>query len=820
MAFAFPGADNPIGQKPGEVTNTPPTNTPKGTPKPMMANVSKNRPGRLLFDKLGETQFTSLKFSDARDGFKQQIADEPLIVKSLPEDPYADAGYIGVIPKEKDVALENQERITRFLKTPRGKDFINKQIGLQLSNTRLEGVQGLFNVGSLNINPDLIKTAIDVGSDILKNGLRTDTALTAISLVKRPATRNAISALQVYNPQNTLDQIGLDPYSGYNHYDRFGATNIMLDSDKYLNIVTQNNDGEGNRNRLVILNKSLATGLEIQKNTKRFAEKLTNGLRSLRTFTNKANTFFNQGLGIANSLGLTNSPRVVSAIDNITKGFNVANNQLAIIDRFAAPLTNNIIDQYEGGPGSLNGVGPTIIRRFDNTSGLLNQNKIKNAANSSLFKLRNLLEGEAPTTIPTQISKQYFEDTKTDLYEGYSGQPKQIDNKVYKHGNTPNYRTVLQTNRPKNRRFPAATVVDDNKITYNFTEEIVASVYATVDKQKKSTYKYFGKKGKFSTFNRTLDKFKKSNDQTSTNKDEIRAKNETVNNVVFTPIDPFTGKPFVLYDENTGNPIPDSEVILYFGSYISNFKDNYNSTWGDINYIGRSETFHTYSKFSREISFTLQIPCFNFKELRDRHQALSSLATITAGSYSRDGKNSSNTGSSKLGGVITYLKLGNYFSPKLFTSILGEPGIITNVSITIPNDSSWDIDEQLAHYLVADISFKPIHQNIPQWYPTGFLGGLGKSLNSYEEIDGEESYLQEMAALRSARGGYEAQLQAELRAAAIEAQNQALAAFNNQQEEYYKRADELNQPPARTEEIRYVNKDFEEFNGELVPVPR
>jgi hypothetical protein len=714
-------------------------NTPRNTLKPMVANMpsTKNKPSRLLFDKLGETQFTSLKFSDARDGFNRQIDDEPLIVKPLPVDPYSTAGYIGVSPKEKDAALENQERIKRFFSTPRGKSFIDKQIGLQLSNTRLESAQGLIGIGGLNINPELVRSAIDISADIIKSGLDETNFVGAVTLFKRPVTRTAISSLQIYNPQNTLDQIGSDPYSGWNHYDRFGSTNILLANDKYLNIVTQNNDTNQSRNnRLVGLNKSLGTGRESEKFFNKLAEKLTNGLKTLNRFTNKANSFFNQGLGIANALGYGNDPKVISTADKITNGFNVATNKLAIIDRALAPLANNIIDQYEGGPGSLNGIGPTIIRRYDNTSGLEKLPRIRAAAENALLRSRNLLVGEDNKTVIAKISNDYREATGDETFEGLNN-PTQISNKVYDHGYELNYRTVYATNLPKKRREVIEVKITDTEIseTINFIEPKPVNINKGT-----SDFNYFIK-GKFNDFNRKI----------PVTDEEKTTYNNSVNNVVFTPINPFSGTPFLVKGKD-GKPIEGSGR-LNFEAYISNFKDNYVPTWNDINYVGRAETFNVFTKFKRDIAFTLQIPCFNHIELREKHQTLSALASINAGFYSGFPSNAQtidtlgydpNSNDQKMGGVITYLKLGNYLSPNSARSIKGEPGIITNLTITIPNDASWDIDQQLAQYLTVDIGFKVIHNVLPEFSEVGFLGGIGSSLAKYTPIDIQAQQLIEL----------------------------------------------------------------------------
>jgi hypothetical protein len=804
MPYPLPGEPFPaIIPNPGDQTSStgnPNANNPSTTPK--------KTPGRLLFDKLGETQFTSLKFSDARDGFGRQIDDNPLIVKSLPVDPYSSAGYIGIAPNEKDAASENKERIKRFFETSRGKAFINKQIGLQLSNTRLESVQGLsFNIGQININPGLITDAINIGRDIINNGFNQNNTLSAASLIKRPVNRQTISPLQTYNPQNTLDQIGSDPNTGWNHYDRFGPNNILSDNDKYLNIVTQNNDTvESKNNRLVILNKSLGTGLESEKTLSKLANTLTKASNFVKKYTNKVNSYFNQGLGLANSLGLQNNKAFSNITGDISNGINLLNNNLAIADKFISPIINDVIDQYEGGPGSINGIGPTIIKRYDNTSGKLKLPTILDAASTSLNKMRNLLEGNdeiATNTSPTRITKQYGEDTGVDLLESVNDgvvalTKREISNKVYDHGSTPSYETIRQTNIPPMRKSVGTVDLEDNKYIYNTIKEKPEEI--KIEKSKKSRYKYFGRTGKFTNFDRFIPK----------TDEEKENYNESVNRVVFTPINPFTGNPFFAVNEK--NEAIDGSGRLYFDAYISNFKDNYSPTWNDINYIGRSETFHVFTKFVRDISFTLQIPCFDPTQLRDRHQALSSLASVNAGSYSSNAPLGS-TGNQKMGGVITYLRLGKYFGSSTLNQIPGEPGIITNFSITIPNDASWDIDQQLAHYLTVDVGFKVIHNALPQHSSKGFLSHLGDPLLSYEEIGIQE----QIEKTRSE----------ELSDAQFEVQKQALAAGKWEQSLLYANAENFTSENfgkgkkfTEKELLDTQGGRFEEFEGDLVPAEK
>jgi hypothetical protein len=157
--------------------------------------------------------------------------------------------------------------------------------------------------------------------------------------------------------------------------------------------------------------------------------------------------------------------------------------------------------------------------------------------------------------------------------------------------------------------------------------------------------------------------------------------------ILFQLIDPFTAK---------------NLHRIIFPAYINNFKVNSDATWNDVSYIGRSENLYVYTKFKRQVSFGFQIPCFNIVELRERHRALGALESSLAGKY--NDKN-------KLGGILTRLYFGNYFK--------GETGIINNISYDIPNESSWDIDEKLAHNINVSVNFTVIHNELPTYQREG-----------------------------------------------------------------------------------------------------
>jgi hypothetical protein len=153
------------------------------------------------------------------------------------------------------------------------------------------------------------------------------------------------------------------------------------------------------------------------------------------------------------------------------------------------------------------------------------------------------------------------------------------------------------------------------------------------------------------------------------------------------------------------DPFSLSPNQLIFSAYMKGFKDNFDASWNEYSYIGRAESFYTYGKYKRNVSFNLDIPCFKKADLIKNHTKLGQLASTTAGSYNDAGL---------LGGVLIKLNIGNY--------IKDEYSILNNISYDIPDDSSWDLDAKLAMYVRASLSFTIIHKNLPEYKgKEGFL---------------------------------------------------------------------------------------------------
>jgi hypothetical protein len=559
-----------------------------------------------LFDKLKDTKFKSLKFGSDKPG--GGTSPEPIIQK-----PIKDNNLVGMEKTVADTAAENRDRISRLIKsTPRGINFLTKQSGLQLSNTRLELPKG----------------------NIFGVGVNSSTRLTPLTF---------------YNKETLLAQEGGNIGD---HFDRFGLTPFMEDSYKYINIATSNNTTKNNR----------LVGLQNKLETKYY--KLTPGISITQSSVNILKSKVKSILG-----GISTFTNTLAGISNIFGGspfLNSINNKISGISRLVSPFLSPTIDQYIGGPGSKFGIGTTNIRRFDYTNDL---DKFRAVKELSDIGARN---GKInPDILNTTYGASFAYNTNVNAEPFTIALPtSQITN------------TFTKLNNQKIKQHASYggnnVTVTGQQTKYNYIVALSNPEMEIIKDRLSESFNYFGEnKQTFLAFDRN------DGDNMS---------------IVFQLINAFTG-------ENLQR--------LIFSAYINNFKINSDATWNDISYIGRSENLYVYSKYKRTASFNLQIPCFNIIELREKHRALGALESSLAGQYNDN----------KLGGILTRLYLGNY--------LRGEVGIINSISYDIPNDSSWDLDEQLAHNINVSVNFTIIHNELPTYRGEGgFLGINGNIPNS------------------------------------------------------------------------------------------
>jgi hypothetical protein len=170
---------------------------------------------------------------------------------------------------------------------------------------------------------------------------------------------------------------------------------------------------------------------------------------------------------------------------------------------------------------------------------------------------------------------------------------------------------------------------------------------------------------------------------------------------------------------------------IHFRAFLDQISDSYNADWQATKYIGRGENFYTYNGFDRKVSLSWTVAAQSKTELIPMYKKLNFLASICAPNYSANGY---------MQGNIVKLSIGGYFYE--------QPGIITGLNYEMNDDnSSWEIGindvgdfdntvKELPQLIkVSGFNFIPIHQFVPRLQQNTF-DKVG-TLTSY----GEERYI-------------------------------------------------------------------------------
>ena len=516
-------------------------------------------------------------------------------------------------------------RIGRFLTdAPRGPLFIAKQVGLQLSNPKLE-------------------TRTDVLGKLL----------------------GAVGSTRIYNLGfNTLAQIPLTAFGG--HITRHGLLPILNEGQTYARVVTAN-DAPG--------------------------------------------TF---GVG----------------------------NRLVALKAKLSEYPDSNINQYVSGPGSIDGIGTTIIRRYVNTLSNIQYNQYASLERTEAVSIdfATGLVGEAINISSISNTSLLYQRPIPDidyfLAQGVSEQ--YFDANLSEISANNNITTGSLSSAPSQ--------IDQNVIDYNVTGKTYNKLKSTIDTQISGsrvgtanivkngngvvtapvTFSYTGKA--YSGRNKDLDLVKYNIE----NRLGLGGANGQQDQINLTPlylsnVPPGTtvligGKSYNVRDlikfriEAVNNDAPNQSTWMIFRAYLKDINDNPNPSWSTVNYVGRGEPFYIYNGFERNISFNFQVAAMSEAELQPMWQKLNYLYSNVMPDYSNN----------IMRAPYMKLTIGNY--------MYRQPGIIKSMNYIISNDSPWEIaitdPEQrgnlyeLPHVLNVSMTFAPIHDFLPRKFPTDNNGTL------------------------------------------------------------------------------------------------
>jgi hypothetical protein len=616
----------------------------------------------------------SVKLNDSKVGrFVKQV---------LNTDDFIRGGAVGSV----QASINDTFRIGAFLTdVPKGSIFVAKQVGLQLSNPKLEVKKGggAFAAG------------------VLKAVLSASPAQALGT-----ATGGILGPTRIYNAGiNTLAQVPSNAFGI--HFSRHGLLPVQDEQTKYENVVTFNNNSTNSKNnRLVELVDKFDLGDQQYEANPNFN---LNAARKKNRQDNRTNRRVNRAQNQSLKAGAQSG------------GFPYVPVKFK---KQKLDLSKQTIAAYPTGPGSVYGIGTTVIQRYSfsedklkieesldnafnfagksriNGNPMLYSNALGEKAKLSINNAAKAIKFYAPEIPNSDItSTGFIGSTAISVSSGSIAIQAALEQGTFKTYS--DLRNKIKATTTSSQAIPSfGTYTGINTSTNIVTATNKSSSISTTNPQVTKGVFDFRYYGTGSVVPNTSGSAKTYN-----NSGVLTRNDAGILSVIFRAINPF--------DASSST----NEKSWAFNAYMNGYKDDFNATWNDVNYVGRSESFYIYNKFKRSISFNLKIPCFNKIELYQKHRELGQLASVTAGSY----KNGL-----LLGGVLLKINLGNYLK--------GEYAVLNSINYSIPDDASWDItdDALLSMYLDVSFNLTIVHKDLPRYQQaegtSGFFGHLPDQL--------------------------------------------------------------------------------------------
>ena len=512
--------------------------------------------------------------------------------------------------------LFDKERISAFIKSsPRGTAFVQKQVGLQLTNPRLQ-VQNLINLTSASPNSRTIR---NIG---VANGV-------------------VIPVTNTYDPKNTLAQVAAMG-TGV-HFNRQGLAPVLYENikDTYEYIVGAPKNNGTYTNRLSIL---------------RILKLLSNS-----NFLVNVNNINNEGI------------------------------DPDLVDRLGISTIQNQLFNYQGGPGSVYGIGSTIISKATNSDG-------------------SVATTDASTVTPSEANG---------LYIGGAVQAYSTIGFTYLQLAQQNTRTAGGSPMDaKIQDFRAQTNNGDPLIPYsidNYQKSNITTRIGVGDPGATSTNKiYLISKGEAIDKVNAINPFYYNNSQTPW--DAAGTDSNDIIKFAFECID---------------NDSPNNSVALIFRAFFEGqISDTNQAEFNSFKYLGRGETFRTYQGFDRSIGFTFKVFAQTRTEMAPLYAKLNNLISQVYPDYS--------PGYNLMRGNVVRLTIGDY--------LYRVPGFLESVNVTIDNSNTpWEIVlggatgdpyvAQLPMMVTVQCTFKPIMDILPRKVKLGdatnqLIANLGSNTNT------------------------------------------------------------------------------------------
>jgi hypothetical protein len=459
--------------------------------------------------------------------------------------------------------------------------------------------------------------------------------------------------------------------------------------------------------------------------------------------------------------GLTPFLNVGQTYASVVVAKNIAgDNRLVALKAKLTANPNANVAQYVSGPGSIDGIGTTTIRRYSNTLNNPQYNQYLNlvipntpgvpggsVSRLNLTNTAGLYQRPIPNVdyfLAQGLSEQYFNVTNSPL--GTSLTIARYNNII----------TGSVDSKPSQ--------IDQNVIDYAASGKKYDKLISTIDTQTEKARLgvafpniannpsgkvsfIYGNKSKSKYKNLPLDKF---NIGTRIKTGGAGSRDEVNYIPLFESSVPpgayqllVNGKTYYPRDlikfriEAVNNDNPSESTWMVFRALLKDISDTPNPSWNTVNYVGRGEPFYIYKGFERSISFNFQVAAMSEEEMKPMWQKLNYLYSNTMPDYK----------GTIMRAPFMKLTIGDY--------MFRQPGIIKSLTYTIDNKAPWEIaiDDpevaggsnlyELPQVMNISMTFAPVHDFLPRKFPTKYDGTSWDNLPAFnvDRLDNQNEWL-------------------------------------------------------------------------------
>jgi hypothetical protein len=380
------------------------------------------------------------------------------------------------------------------------------------------------------------------------------------------------------------------------------------------------------------------------------------------------------------------------------------------------------IMKYNGGPGSIRGLGQTLIRFGRDSKTFLSDevtNPIPSAYSQNTFTFNSFLLGNVSTntseggvSIPSNLG--ILSPLEFEAFINQSQQQSNLPLDLTPVSNknqiaSPKYQDFRKILRSKLKETDAQIATDSGATpnTPDYQSKNYEQNFNFTDPGQRTPKSYANySKGVIGSNGKTVEAVDKINASLIYRSEPKEAgKFDTYNDFV----------KFTIASIDNNNPA--FNMFMHFRALLDSFNDNYSAKWGNVRYLGRGENFYNYNGFTREINLSFTTAAQSKQELIPMYKKLNYLASQLMPDYSNQGY---------MRGSLVKLTVGGYLD--------AQPGFITNLNYDLITDAPWEIAinetgdpdptvKQLSQMVkVTGFTFVPIHTFVPQKQGLGFAG--------------------------------------------------------------------------------------------------